>query len=299
MAQATVNRPQEEDTKSFRLLSGHTIPAVGFGTWRSGAEATNSVFTAIVEAGYRHVDTAPEYGIEEEVGHALQASMRAGVERKDLFVTSKPWCSDLSPDRVRTALKNSLEMLQLDYLDLYLIHWPFHLKQGASKPPKPGDVLEFDMEGVWREMEKLVKDNLVKDIGICNFTINKLQKLLRFAQTMPSVCQAYSPLGSSEGGRDMIHDQTVEIVAKKLNKSPGQVLVKWGLQRGTSVIPKSSHPERIKENIKVFGWQIPEQDFIALSTILEQKRVLDGADLFVSKSCGPFKSVADLWDDED
>lgn len=80
-------------------------------------------------------------------------------------------------------------MLQLDYLDLYLIHWPFHLKQGASKPPKPGDVLEFDMEGVWREMEKLVKDNLVKDIGICNFTINKLQKLLRFAQTMPSVCQ--------------------------------------------------------------------------------------------------------------
>lgn len=248
--------------------------------------------------------------------------MQAGIERKDLFITSKIWCTELSPDRVRPALMNTLQELKLDYLDLYLIHWPFHLREGAGRPPKAGDLLDFDMEGVWREMEKLVKDNLVRDIGICNFTLSKLNKLLSFAQIMPSVCQmemhpgwrndkileackrngihvtAYSPLGSQEG-RDLIHDPIVEKIAGKLNKSPGQVLVKWAIQRGTSVIPKSGNPDRIKENIMVFDWEIPEQDFQALCTVTDQKRVLDGEELFVNKTEGPFWSVADVWDHED
>ncbi|XP_010257009.1 PREDICTED: aldose reductase-like [Nelumbo nucifera] len=321
MAQSTF--VAQEVSQSFRLLSGHIIPAVGLGTWKSGSDASNSVFTAIVEAGYRHVDTASQYGVQQEVGYALKKAIQAGVDRKHLFITSKLWCSDLSPDRVRPALNNTLKELQLEYLDLYLIHWPFRLKDGAERPPRAGDVLEFDMEAVWREMEKLVKDNLVRDIGICNFSRTKLDKLLKFAEIKPSVCQmemhpgwrndkmleacrkngihvtAYSPLGSSEGGKELVHDPTVNKIAKNLNKSSGQVLVKWGLQRGTSVIPKSSNPDRIKENIQVFGWEIPAQDFEVLSNLGDQRRILDGENLFVNKSDGPYRSVAELWDNED
>lgn len=322
MAHATFTS-EGQNMESFRLLSGHKIPAVGLGTWRSGSQAAHAVVTAIVEGGYRHIDTAWEYGDQREVGQGIKRAMHAGLERRDLFVTSKLWCTELSPERVRPALQNTLKELQLEYLDLYLIHWPFRLREGASKPPKAGDVLDFDMEGVWREMENLSKDSLVRNIGVCNFTVTKLNKLLGFAELIPAVCQmemhpgwrndrmlefckkneihvtAYSPLGSQEGGRDLIHDQTVDRIAKKLNKTPGQILVKWGLQRGTSVIPKSLNPERIKENIKVFDWVIPEQDVQALNSITDQKRVIDGEDLFVNKTEGPFRSVADLWDHED
>ncbi|XP_022887425.1 aldose reductase [Olea europaea var. sylvestris] len=321
MAQATFT-PDDEKVVDFRLPSGHKIPAVGLGTWKSGLPR-DSVFTAIVEAGYRHVDTAWEYGVQHEVGEGINSAIHAGVERKALFITSKLWCTELTPERVRLALQNTLQELKPDYLDLYLIHWPFHLKDGASRPPKAGDILDFDMEGVWEEMEKLVNDDLVRDIGVCNFTLKKLHKLLSFAKIKPSVCQmemhpgwrndkileacnkngihvtAYSPLGSQEGGRDLIHDPIVERVARKLNKSPGQVLVRWAIQRGTSAIPKSSNYERIKENIKVFGWEIPEEDFQALCSVPQQKRVLNGESLFVNKTDGPYTNVADIWDHED
>ncbi|CAI9097215.1 OLC1v1033588C2 [Oldenlandia corymbosa var. corymbosa] len=292
MAQATVTSHGEK-MKTFRLLSGRAIPAVGIGTWKTGSEAEHAVYSAC-GAGYRHIDTAAQYGVQPEVGRAIKRAVHEGVERDSLFVTSKLWCTDLSPERVRPAFENTLRELQLDYLDLFLIHWPFRLKEGASRPPKAGEVMEFDMEGVWREMEELVKEKLVKDIGVCNFTIKKLNNLLGFARIMPSVCQmemhpgwrndkmleacknnrihvtAYSPLGSQGHGRDLIHDPLVEKIAMKLNKSPGQVLVRWAIQRGTSTIPKSTHPDRIHENLHVFDWDIPHQDFQALCSLPDQ-----------------------------
>ncbi|KAH6769314.1 oxidoreductase superfamily protein [Perilla frutescens var. frutescens] len=296
MAQATFT-PHGEKIESFRLSSGHLIPAVGIGTWKSELPK-ESLQTALIQAGYRYVDTAAQYGVQAEVGKAIKTAIHGGIERKHLFVTSKIWCTDLTPGRVGPAFLRTLEELQLDYLDLYLIHWPFRLRDGAATPPQECDVLEFDMEGVWREMEKLVQENFVRDIGVCNFTLKKLDKLLSFAKIKPSVCQmemhpgwrndkmleackkngihvtAYSPLGSQEGGQDLVHDPVVEKVANKLNKSPGQVLVKWAIQRGTSAIPKSNNPDRIKENERVFEWEIPPEDFQALSSIQDQVRVV-------------------------
>ncbi|GLJ37269.1 hypothetical protein SUGI_0756040 [Cryptomeria japonica] len=306
----------------FKLLSGNEIPAIGLGTWKAGDAAGDVVFNAIVQDGYRHVDTAQQYAVQEEVGYGLRAAMDAGIERRDIFVTSKLWCTDMSPERVRPAFNRTLNELQLDYLDLYMIHWPFRLRDGASRPPKPGDVLDVDMKAVWKEMEKLVADKVVREIGICNFTVKKLESLLSYATIMPSVCQvemhpgwrndkilntcrkynihvtAYSPLGSQGSQtRDLINDETVKMVAKRVSKTPGQVLIKWALQRGTSTIPKSTNPERIKENIEVFGWDLPELEFNALSSLPDQRRELDGAELFVCPE-EPYKSVEELWDYE-
>ncbi|URE48147.1 Aldo/keto reductase family [Musa troglodytarum] len=338
MAQALHDAPSAQgDLRYFKLVSGHSIPSVGLGTWKSASsEASHSVYTAITEVAdlfplFFLLPCFPWLGI--------------GMWTQLHYMGFKKRCTDLSPDRVQNALQQTLKELQLDYLDLYLIHWPFHLKEGATRPPRASDMLDFDMEGVWREMEKQVKDGLVRDIGVSNFTLKKLNKLLKCAQIMPSVCQmemhpgwrndkileacknngihvtvrnpqlpggfhARTPpltdlllagllsTGIFEKTKRYSSESPLTQVSKKLNKTPGQVLLKWALQRGTSVIPKSTNADRIKGNIQVFGWAIPKGDFEALNGMSDQRRAVDGEEIFVNKSEGPYKSVAELWDDE-
>ncbi|RRT71439.1 hypothetical protein B296_00010070 [Ensete ventricosum] len=154
------------------------------------------------------------------------------------------------------------------------------------------------MEGVWREMEKLVKDGLVRDIGVSNFTLKKLSKLLQCAQIMPSVCQVKPADAVQDWIKLYSSESPLMQVSDKLNKTPGQVLLKWAMQRGTSVIPKSTNAERIKGNIQLFGWAIPQGDFEVLNSMMLQRRAVDGEEIFVNKSEGPYKTVAELWDDE-
>ncbi|KAL1549088.1 alcohol dehydrogenase (NADP(+)) [Salvia divinorum] len=212
-----------------------------------------------------------------EVGEGVKAAIHAGIGREHLFITSKIWCTDLVAERVGPAFLRTLEELQLEYLDLYLIHWPFRLREGASRPPRGDDVMELDMEG-------LLSFAKIKP-SVCEMEMHpgwRNDNMLEACKKNDIHVMAYAPM---EGEQDPVVDR----LAKKLNKSPGQVLAKWAIQRGTTsiiIIPKS---DTIHENFHVFEWEIPSEDFQALSTIHHQKRVLDGEDLF----------VADVWDHED
>ncbi|CAK9863756.1 unnamed protein product [Sphagnum jensenii] len=306
---------------TFKLPTGHHIPALGLGTWKSEPnKCREAVYAAVVEAGYRHIDCADKYGNQEEVGEALKAAMETGIARQDLFVTSKLWCADLDPMKVKQALEKTLHELQLEYLDLYLIHWPVHTTVDASRPPSKDQVLPLDLNSVWREMEKLVEEKLVRDIGVCNFTVPKLEVLLKTTTIKPAVNQvemhpgwrndkildfckrhhihvtAYSPLGSQ--ATDELHDPTVTQIAEKIRKTPGQVLIRWAIQRGVSAIPKSSSPHRIKENMQVFDWKLAAENFETLSSFQNQKRVQDGYILFVNPEEGPLRSLEEFWDGE-
>ncbi len=298
----------ESDAQHLALNTGALMPRVGLGTWKAlPGEVENAVTYALVDAGYRHLDCAAVYGNEEEVGAALGSVFKSGkVAREEVFVTSKLWNVAHRKGDVRAACEKTLRDLGLDYLDLYLMHWGMATSESQRAVDENG-VLKLEkipVRETWEAMEELVRAGLVKAIGVANFNVQLLVDLMSYASVTPTVLQvelhlylqqsrfvefcqyrgitvtAYSPLGSPGNYKEkglplLVEDPVVVGIAQAHEKSPAQVLIRWGIQRNTIVIPKSVHPQRIKENIEVFDFELSKAEMDALHALERNLRFVD------------------------
>ncbi|EFW16594.1 Glycerol 2-dehydrogenase (NADP(+)) [Coccidioides posadasii str. Silveira] len=292
---------------TFKLSNGVTIPGLGFGTF-SNEGAKGETYKAVLHAlkvGYKHLDCAWFYMNEDEVGQAIKDFLKENpsVKRSDLFVTTKVWNHLHEFDEVQWSLNNSLKNLQLDYVDLFLVHWPIAAEKDENYMPKLGpdgkyvikEELTKNPEPTWRAMEALYNAGKARAIGLSNFTIPGIKQILSFAKVAPHVNQieihpflpnselvefcfsqnilpeAYSPLGSQNQvpntGEKVATDPTLNAIAKEGGHTLAQVLIAWGLKRGYVVLPKSSNPSRIESNFKEI--ELTQEQFEAVNRVAQ------------------------------
>jgi alcohol dehydrogenase (NADP+) len=266
--------------KTLRFSNGDIFPNFGIGTWRSTTdEVYGSVYEAL-KAGYRHIDCAYLYMNEHQVGNAIKTAIGEGiVTREELFITSKLWNSFHAPEDVESGIRKSLTDLQLDYVDLYLIHWPIAYKKGVNMPARPEDMIpleELPLATTWQAMQSLKEKGLAKHLGVSNFSISKIQDLIDKTgikpesnqveihpyfqqQEMVDFCHlneilltAFNPLGGPSlinSDKNLFTNPVITSIAEKHGATPAQILLAWGMERGYAVIPKSIRAARLKENI--------------------------------------------------
>ncbi|MEM6991443.1 MAG: aldo/keto reductase [Myxococcota bacterium] len=314
--------------QTLALLDGTAFPAFGLGTWLSEPDAVYRAVRVAIEQGYRHIDAAWIYLNEEEVGRGIAEAIAAGdVAREDLWVTTKLWNDCHAPEHVQPALERSLDKLGLDYVDLYLVHWPVALKHKVVRPRGPAEYLslaERPLEKTWDAMVQLPKTGLAKRVGVSNFSASKIAHIVEAVGVTPVVNQVelhpynqqnellaamkargivatgYSPLGSGgrppgmkrEGETSLLADSTVGSIAEAHGHSPAQVLIAWALARGTAVIPKSTNPERIAANLAATKLSLTPEDMQALAGLDEGARYVDGS--FWCPPGSPY-TVESLW----
>ena len=263
----------EDQQKLIKLNNGIEMPQIGFGVWKIPFNQTAKVVTDAIKNHYRLIDTAKQYGNEEQVGQEIKDS---GIERKQLFLTTKIFNGDQGDfDKLRNAFNEQLKKLGTDHVDLLLLHWPVFNKYIES----------------WRALEAIYNDGQARAIGVCNFDVDHLQKLMDHANIMPMVnqiefnprihqpdtvafCQdnhiqleAWSPLGNGQ----LLSSPVISKIAKEHGKTPAQVIIRWELQQGFIVIPKSIHEERMRENRDVYDFELDADEMEAIAMLDEER----------------------------
>lgn len=306
---------------SMIKVADSSMPAVGLGLWKIEREQTAQAVVDAVKVGYRHLDSAADYGNEREVGAGIAAALEQGLcTRDELWITSKLWNTYHRPEHVRAACEKSLSDLGVEQLDLYLVHFPISLKyvdfaeryppEWLYDPAAASPRMEIDpvpLADTWHAMEELVTSGLVKHIGVCNYNSALLHDLMAYARIKPAMLQieahpyltqdklvalashygmavtAFSPLGAlSYVSLHMATDQDsvllqgpVLAAAARVRRTAAQVVLRWGIQRGTAVIPKTSKPERLRENLHLFDFTLSEEEMAEISALNCNRRFND------------------------